>query len=198
MNLRSFRFSHLAAGLLVLPSLAQAHPGHDGHELTWDFSAGFIHPLLGLDHLLAMVAIGFWAARLGGLARWQLPAAFVLVMAVGAALAVRGISISWLEQGIAASVLVLGLLIVSARRMPVSIGIFLTAIFAVFHGLAHGSEIPANTAGWTFGAGFLIATAALHTLGLALGQVAEGRSAWLSRSASATLVITGSLLLVTG
>ena len=130
------RFLTLAAALAVVP-WASAHPGHDGdHDFNWDFSGGLVHPLSGLDHLLAMIAVGLWAAQLGGRARWLVPAAFVGVMALGAALGHAGMNFSGMEQAIAASVLVLGLLVARSVRLPVAAGMALVGVFALFHGLA--------------------------------------------------------------
>jgi len=140
--IRLRRLAPLAIAFLALPVLASAHPGHDGHELTWDFSGGFAHPLSGWDHLLVMIAVGLWAAQLGGHARWLVPAAFAGVMALGAALGEEGVTFPGIEQGIAASVLVLGLLIAAAVRLPVTAGAALVGVFAIFHGLAHGAEMP--------------------------------------------------------
>ncbi|MEY4489878.1 MAG: hypothetical protein RIQ79_2386, partial [Verrucomicrobiota bacterium] len=135
----------LPAAALLFVSKAYAHPGHEGDHgggLTWDFSGGFMHPLGGLDHVLAMVAVGIWAAQLGGRARWAVPAAFMAALAAGAALGSGGMALGWMEQAVAASVLALGLLVVTATRLPLIAGMALAALFAVFHGMAHGAEMP--------------------------------------------------------
>jgi urease accessory protein len=156
--------------LLALPATALAHPGHDGHELTWDFGTGLAHPLTGWDHLLAMVAVGLWAARLGGRARWLVPAAFIGAMAAGGMLGSSGATLPGAEQGIATSLFVLGLLVITGARLPLLAGMVLTAVFAAFHGLAHGSEAPANAGALGYGAGFVATTALLHLAGLGLGS----------------------------
>lgn len=161
----------LIAIVLALPATALAHPGHEGHELTWDFGAGVVHPLTGWDHLLAMVAIGFWAVQLGGRARWLVPSAFVAAMALGAALGRSGMAVPGIQQGIAASLLVLGLMICTATRVPAWAGMAMAAGFACFHGFAHGAEAPATTDGLMYGAGFMIATACLHLAGIGLGTL---------------------------
>jgi urease accessory protein len=166
------RLAILAATAFVFPALVHAHPGHEGHELTWDFGAGFAHPVSGLDHLLAMVAVGLWAAQLGGCARWLVPAAFVGVMALGGALGGAGVTVPGLEQAIAASVLVLGLLIAASVRLPVVAGMALAGGFAVFHGVAHGAEMPSAAGGLGYGAGFVAATALLHAAGVGFGLLA--------------------------
>jgi urease accessory protein len=161
----------LITTVLALPATALAHPGHEGHELTWDFGTGAVHPLTGWDHLLAMIAIGLWAVQLGGRARWLVPSAFVAAMALGAALGRTGMAVPGIEQGIAASLLVLGLMIATTTRMPAWAGMALAAWFACFHGFAHGAEAPANSDGLTYGAGFMTATACLHLAGFGLGTM---------------------------
>ncbi|RRJ95831.1 HupE/UreJ family protein [Opitutaceae bacterium TAV4] len=160
----------LALCLFFLPSLALAHPGHEGgHELAWDFGGGFSHPFTGWDHLLAMTAVGLWAAMLGGRARWLVPSAFVGLMVIGAGMAIGGWVIPGMEQGIAASLCVLGLLIAFAVRLPVVAGMGVAGFFAVFHGMAHGAEMPVTAGAFSYALGFASATVILHGLGLAFG-----------------------------
>lgn len=180
---RLYRFAQVVALLLALPVLAHAHPGHDGHELTWDFNGGFAHPLSGWDHILAMVAVGLWAAQLGGRARWLVPSAFVSVMVIGAVFGHAGAVIPGVEQGIAASVLVLGLLIAAAIRLPLPAGMGLVGVFALFHGVAHGAEMPATAGGLSYGAGFVAATILLHVAGVGFGMLAARTSAKAARLA---------------
>lgn len=155
---------------LLLPSLAQAHPGHGAAN---GLAGGFVHPLTGLDHLCAMIAVGLWAAQLGGRALWAVPLAFVSVMTLGALAGMNGHALPFVEQGIAASVLILGILIAAALRLPLAASIVLVGAFALFHGYAHGAEIPANASGFAYGAGFVVATAGLHLLGIGLGLTAQ-------------------------
>jgi urease accessory protein len=184
-----------ASLLWALPVLVQAHPGHEGHDVTWDFAGGFAHPLSGWDHLLAMIAVGLWAAQLGGRARWLVPAAFVGVMALGAALARTGVPMPGVEQGIAASVLALGLLIAAAVRLPLAAGMALVGLFAIFHGLAHGAEMPATTGGLAYGAGFVAATALLHAAGLGLGLLTARISGRATKFAGWAIAASGLVLL---
>ncbi len=197
MKLPSFaRSAALTSAALFLASTARAHPGHDGdHGLTWDFTGGALHPLGGLDHILAMVAVGIWAAQLGGRARWAVPAAFMVAMSAGAALGIGGAAFGGVEQAIAASVLALGLLVVTATRLPVAAGMAVAALFAVFHGLAHGAEMPVNAGGIGYGAGFLAATAALHASGVVLGTLAGQAPKWVRQTAGAVIAIAGGLML---
>ncbi len=163
--------------LLVLAPAAWAHPGHGLHVHTafGAFSAGFVHPFSGLDHILAMVAVGLWAAQMGGRALWAVPLSFVVTMAVGGALGVAGVPLPGVELGIAGSVLVFGLLITVGARLPLAMGMALTALFALFHGYAHGAELVAGASALAYGAGFVVATAALHGLGLGAGVTARGQ-----------------------
>ena len=158
----------------LMPMLAGAHPFHGAAN---GFAGGFTHPLSGFDHILAMVAVGLWAAQLGGRSRWMVPAAFVGLMVVGGTLGGAGIRVPAVESGIAASVLVLGLLIAGAVRLPTFAGMALVGLFAIFHGHAHGTEIPTAASGLTYAAGFVLATIALHTCGIGLGTLAQKRMA---------------------
>jgi urease accessory protein len=154
------------AAFLLAPAPALAHTGVGP---TSGFANGFLHPLGGVDHLCAMIAVGLWAAQQGKRAVWAIPLAFVSTMALGGALGMAGLSFPYVEQGIAASVLVLGILIASAARLPLVAGALLVAAFAVFHGHAHGAEMPRTASGLEYGAGFVVATALLHACGVALG-----------------------------
>jgi len=156
----------IAVIALTLAPAAQAHIiGVQGGG----FSAGFAHPFTGLDHMLAMIAVGLWASQLGGRARWAVPLAFMGAMTVGAGLALAGVKLPMVETGIASSVLVLGLLIAFAARLPVAVSAVLVGAFAVFHGHAHGNELPQAASEALYGGGFLLATGALHVFGLGLG-----------------------------
>ena len=162
----------LAAALVLVPSLALAHPGLPGH--THDLASGFLHPLGGLDHLLAMAAVGLLAAQLGGRALWLVPASFVAAMAAAGAAGMAGLGLPMTELGIAASVVVLGGAIALRLAMPVAAAMALVGFFAIFHGYAHGLETPESASGLLYGLGFVGATALLHGLGIGLG-LAFGR-----------------------
>lgn len=194
--IRPPRFTQICAAVLLFPALAQAHPGHEGGDVTWDFSAGFAHPLTGIDHILAMVAVGLWAAQLGGHARWLVPSAFVSVMILGAALGHTGAVVPGVEQGIAASVLVLGLLIAANARLPVAAGMGLVGLFALFHGFAHGAEMPASVSGLSYGVGFVFATALLHAAGVGLGLLAGHTSARVAKCAGWAIAAAGVVLFI--
>jgi urease accessory protein len=161
----------LKSGLLALiaaaiPAAAYAHPAIGEAA---GFSHGFAHPMTGLDHVLARVMVGVLAFQLGGRATWLLPATFVLVMAFGGALGMAGVNVPFVEIGIALSVIVLGAVVALNIKAPVAAAMAVVGLFAVFHGHAHGAEMPENAAGLTYAAGFMMATAILHMAGLALG-----------------------------
>lgn len=187
---------------LLLPGLvfllaavsASAHPLHGSAA---GFTSGLSHPLTGWDHLLAMLAIGVWAAQLGGRARWGVPAAFVIILGL-AAVAARGMGpVPLLEQGVAATVLALGLLIGTATRLPVAAGMALAAGFALFHGYAHGTELPVGGNFPAYGAGFMLTSAALPLAGLGLGLAATRFPAPWSRTIGWGVAAAGALALAT-
>ncbi len=162
------RLSCFSAILLFgASSAAIAHTGHGAEG----FSSGFVHPFSGLDHLLAMVAVGLWAVQRNAAwdRLWQLPTAFMLALAVGAGAALAGWAAPIIEPGIAGSVLVLGLMLALAVRLPTAAAIALTSAFGLLHGHAHGAEMPAAVTPWAYGTGFLLGTALLHGSGLLVG-----------------------------
>ncbi len=168
------RHDFCRAGALALATALASGPAaaHTFGAEGAGFAAGLSHPLLGLDHLLAMVAVGLWAAQLGGRAVWQVPAAFVLALAAGAGLAMAGVGVPAVEPGIMASVLVLGLLVAGAVRLPAPLGMAVVGLFALCHGHAHGAEMPAAAEPLLYASGFILATVALHAVGVALGLAA--------------------------
>jgi urease accessory protein len=154
----------LAAGLSLLAAPAYAHVGVGG---TSSFVAGIGHPLSGLDHLTVMVAVGLWAALKGGRALWAWPVAFVTVMLAGGAIGMADAPVPFVEPGILASVVALGLLVALAVDLPVWAGGIVIGVFALLHGHAHGSEVPQTANGFEYMAGFALATAGLHLIGIA-------------------------------
>ena len=169
--------TRIAAGAaLALAGATAPALAHTGHGDVSGFVAGFLHPVGGLDHVLAMVAVGLFAAHLGRRALWAVPAAFVALMAVGAALGMNGVGVPHVETGIALSVIVLGAMLALGLTLPVGVAMGLVGFFAIFHGHAHGAELPAGASGAAYAAGFLLATAALHGAGVGVG-IAAGRLA---------------------
>lgn len=181
-----------ALALLLAPALAFAHPGHDESGLL----AGVSHPLSGIDHLLAMIAVGLWAAQQKGAARWALPCAFVGTMLLGGVLGFEGLTLPGLETGIAASVMALGMAVALAVRPPLFMAVAATALFALFHGVAHGNELPEMASPWAYAAGFVAATAALHAAGYAVVRVLPQAAAPLVRVAGAVSAAVGVWLMV--
>jgi urease accessory protein len=162
-----------AALALLAPAVALAHA--EGGDVGSGFAAGFLHPLLGLDHVLAMFAVGLWGAQLGPPALWALPIGFPLVMALGGVAGIVGLPLPSVEAGIAASVIVLGAMIALDRRPRLALAWTLVAFFAVFHGYAHGAELPARAGAVPFSAGFVLATGLIHVAGIAVGSVVHVR-----------------------
>ena len=184
-----------AAILVAIPGAALAHPGHD----AGGFAHGLVHPLGGLDHVLAMVAVGLYAALPGRRALWLVPATFVGVMAIGGALGATGYPIPYAEIGIALSVMVLGLAVALRVSLPTLAAMALAGLFAIFHGHAHGTEMPADATAVSYAAGFMLATALLHGAGIAIGLVA-GRLAehggWrVAQAAGGAMALAGIALL---
>ena len=185
----------LAAATLA-PAVAFAHAGHGEHS---GFIHGFMHPIGGLDHILAMVTVGILAYQIGGRALWAVPATFLAIMAAGGLLGVAGVSFYFVEPGIAASVVVLGVIVALALKPPVAVAMALVALFAVFHGYAHGIEAPIDGTAATYAAGFLLATALLHAAGVALGmlvgRISETQGQLGYRLAGSAVALTGLVIL---
>jgi urease accessory protein len=153
---------------LALPALAHTGDGYGG-----GFIAGFTHPILGWDHVAAMVAVGLWGAFLGAPAIWILPVVFPLVMALGAAAGIAGLPLPAVETGIALSAVVLGLMIVLAARPPLWVAAVIVGAFAIFHGYAHGTELPTTVNAFAYAVGFVVSTGLLHLIGIAFGLLVK-------------------------
>ena len=152
--------------LLVSARAAFAHQGEGGGILT-----GLSHPVSGLDHVAAMIAVGVWGAQLGRPALWVLPVMFPMVMAGGAFLALIGLGLPGVETGIALSAVVLGAVIVAEARPPLAVSIAVVSAFALFHGHAHGTELPPDQSGLAYSVGFVVSTGLLHACGIGIGAV---------------------------
>ncbi|KAA0179666.1 HupE/UreJ family protein [Cupriavidus gilardii] len=219
--------THLAASATVLSSApALAHPGHDVASVGASLASGLLHPLTGADHLLAMVAVGVWSAlavgtagafgsvgsvgSVGSLGSFgsvgagggvlRVPLTFVALMLVGAALGLAGVALPAVEPMIAASLLVVGLLVALRARLPAGVAMALVGGFAVFHGYAHGAELPPSAgalpAVLAYVGGFAAATMALHLAGIAAGTVLRRHAPWLARAAGAGVALYGVGLMV--
>ncbi|MDD4927883.1 MAG: HupE/UreJ family protein [Gallionella sp.] len=180
--------------LVLAPNLAQAHAGI-GEAVGWVH--GMLHPFTGLDHLCAMIAVGLWARQMGGL--WLAPLTFIFVMALGGLLGMKAIPLPFVEGGILASMLVPGVLIAAAIRPPLSVSLTLVGFFALFHGYAHGAEMPYSASGFTYMSGFMLSTAALHLTGVGMATLLAktGRVQWF-RLAGASIALFGGALFFVG
>lgn len=156
----------LAAIFALIASPALAHIGVGSVS---GFPAGFGHPISGLDHILAMVAVGILASQQGGRSLWVVPATFVGMMVIGGILGITGVPVPFVEQGIIGSVIIFGLVIAVGRKMPLAGAMALVGVMAIFHGHAHGTEMPVSASGLEYGLGFALATALLHAAGIGLG-----------------------------
>lgn len=189
----------LIPGLLVAAGLATPALAHTGVDGAGGLVTGLLHPLSGLDHLLAMVAVGLWAAVAGGRQLWALPLAFVAAMSVGGILGALGLALPALELWIVASVVVLGAAVALAVNAPTAIAVAAVAAFALAHGVAHGAEMPATAHGLLYGLGFGGATAALHAMGIAVGLAfARLRLDLLTRLGGGAIAATGLFLVMSG
>lgn len=182
---------------LVLIATALAGPAlaHTGVGAVHGFGAGLMHPLLGVDHILAMVAVGLWAGLTGGRARFAYPLAFVGMMVLAGLWGMSGAALPGVEIGIAVSVVVLGLAIALRASPPLAAGAAACAIFAIFHGHAHGAELPAGASGLGYALGFVLSTAALHGAGLAAAGLLAVRAPLLARVAGGGVALAGLALL---
>ncbi|MCX7312687.1 MAG: HupE/UreJ family protein [Alphaproteobacteria bacterium] len=185
----------VAAATVGLTSAALAHVGDHSHM---SFAEGLAHPFTGLDHMLAMVAVGLWASQLGGRALWLLPLTFPAIMTLGAVLGFGGVALPWVEIGITASVLVLGAAVALTLRPSLLVSLPLIALFAALHGYSHGVELPANASALTYAGGFIVATLALHLIGIAIGFAATRMPVrFAARTAGGAIAVLGLVLLVT-
>ena len=186
----------VAAAMVATAAPALAHTGlHAGGGL----GAGLAHPFLGLDHVLAMLTVGALAALAGGRSLWALPLTFMAVMAAGGALGMAGVELPAVEQGIAASLIVFGALLATRIGLPAPAAMLVVGVFALFHGQAHGAELPAMGSGAVYAAGFVLATGVLHLLGIGIAFGLARFERWaaaLTRLAGGAVAACGALLLL--
>ncbi|MCC6153878.1 MAG: HupE/UreJ family protein [Candidatus Hydrogenedentes bacterium] len=174
--------------LMSMPLVALAH---EEKGAASGFAAGVHHPISGLDHVLAMLAVGLWGAQLGQPAMWVLPVAFPMVMAFGGMLGLLGVPIPGVEIGIALSAVVLGAMVLTEARPPLWVAAIVVGLFAIFHGHAHGTELPDGASGLTYSIGFVIATGLLHATGIAIGLVHRWKPGKVALRACGALVALG-------
>lgn len=192
------RIAFTIAAAITAVSVASPAFAHTGAEHAFSFASGFNHPFTGLDHMLAMVAVGLWAGLNGGRALWVWPVAFVGVMVLGGLLGISGFAVPMVEAGILASVVVLGLLVLAAAQLPVAVGAILVAAFALLHGHAHGAELPGEAAAASYATGFAIATAVLHAIGIGVSRMTSTANGRLAvRGAGALVAAAGVALALT-
>lgn len=180
---------------LLLTMAAAPALAHTGVGSVDGFAHGLMHPLTGLDHILAMVAVGLWAGLVGGKARIAYPVAFVGTMVLAGIWGMSGGALPGVEIGIALSVVILGLAIALKLSPPLAAGTLACGLFAIFHGFAHGAELPENASGLSYALGFVVATAALHGVGLVLASQLAARAPLLARVAGGGLVLAGVAIL---
>jgi urease accessory protein len=189
--MKAFAQLLMATGLMVTATAASAHAGHDAGT---GFTSGLLHPMLGLDHLLAMAAIGFWSVRQSATLKNSTPLFVIGGMVVGAGIAWGGLSLPGVETGIALSVLLAGILIATMAKLPTAVGGSLVAAFMVFHGFAHGSEMPAGAALVAYLVGFSIATLAVSLVGRGVGRLTLKADNRFSRGFGGVLAVAGAYL----
>jgi len=194
LNWRGFgRRAACAVAIVAWPALAVAHVEAGRAE---GFLAGLHHPVSGLDHVLAMVSVGLWGAQLGAPAIWLLPVTFPVVMALGGLLGLLGVPLPGVEIGIALSAIVLGLAVATAWRPPLLAAAVVVGLFAIFHGHAHGTELPAGASGLTYSLGFVAATGLLHACGIGIGTIHRWPSGkTILRIAGAAVAAAGAVFL---
>lgn len=198
MSDRTVEGSSRATFVLLVTLLASATPAfaHTQQGQAQGFLTGLRHPISGLDHVLAMISVGIWGAQLGRPALWLLPVTFPMVMAVGGFLGLIGVPVPGVEIGVALSALVLGLMVALEAKPPPVVAAALVGAFAVFHGHAHGTELPPGQSGLTYSIGFVVATGCLHGVGILLGVVYRWRTGKAAlRLAGAAVVLAGAVFL---
>jgi urease accessory protein len=187
------RIDRRIAILLMLAMESQLAFAHTQKGEAVGFLTGFRHPISGLDHVLAMIAVGLWGAQLGNPAIWVLPVAFPMVMAFGGMLALMGVPLPGTEYGIAISAILLGACVLFEFRPPLPVAAILVAFFAIFHGHAHGTELPPGQSALLYSIGFVIATGCLHGVGIAIGTVHQWKMGQAIVRAAGGIVAVGGL-----
>lgn len=190
--------STLVAIALLFFSTAVPVFAHSGDGYGGGFVAGFTHPILGWDHVAAMVAVGLWGAFLGAPALWILPIVFPLVMAMGAVAGILGITLPAVETGIALSAVVLGLMIVFAVKPPLWVSAIIVGAFAIFHGYAHGTELPATVNAFAYAVGFVVSTGLLHLIGIAFGLLVKWPAGRIAVRSAGGLISLAGIAFLTG
>lgn len=182
--------------VVITAAVAPSVFAHTGEGIDTGFASGFWHPILGWDHVAAMVAVGMWGAFLGTPAIWILPVVFPIIMAFGAAAGMAGLPLPAVEMGIALSGVVLGLMVLFAVRPPLVVAAILVGLFAIFHGHAHGTEFPPEFSALGYAVGFVLATGLMHLAGIAIGWLTKFKvGTWIVRGGGAVVTLAGSAFL---
>lgn len=187
-----------ATSALLILAFASPVFAHEGEGAIGGLTSGFLHPLFGLDHLVAMVGVGLWGAFLGMPAIWLLPIVFPLVMAFGGVLGIAGVSLPAVESGIAFSAIAIGLCVALALRPPLWVAAVIVGVFAVFHGHAHGTELPSAANPLTYALGFVVATGLLHLCGIALGALSASAAGQYAVRAGGAVIAAVGVAFLTG
>jgi urease accessory protein len=181
--------------VVLYPVTALAHVGSGA---SGGFLTGIAHPVSGLDHVLAMIAVGLWGAQLGNPALWVLPVVFPMMMACGGMLGLMGIPLPGVEIAIAISAIVLGTMVFAEARLRIQLAMIIVAFFAIFHGHAHGTELPAGQSGLLYSIGFVAATGCLHGVGIGIGMIYRWSSGRLALRAAGALVCVSGIFFLWG
>lgn len=195
---RAPTMSVVGTGAILILALASPALAHEGEGAIGGLTSGFLHPLFGLDHLVAMVGVGLWGAFLGMPAIWLLPIVFPLVMAFGGVLGIAGVSLPAVESGIAFSAIAIGLCVALALRPPLWVAALIVGVFAVFHGHAHGTELPSAANPLTYALGFVVATGLLHLCGIALGALSSSTAGQYAVRAGGAVIAAVGVAFLTG
>lgn len=182
----------IATVAILVIGMSKLTFAHGDGQIGGGFGSGFSHPIQGMDHVVAMIAVGLWGAQLGAPAIWLLPIAFPLMMALGAAISLMGFPLPGVEIGIACSAMVLGAMVLMEVKLPIAATIAIVGVFAIFHGHAHGTELPDGESGLAYSLGFVLGTGVLHAVGIGIGYIGEwpnGR--FVLRGAGALVMASG-------
>lgn len=195
--LRCLKFLQLSIPALLAVVMSSPVHAHAGADSASGWIHGFIHPLGGADHVIAMIAVGLWAAQTAGRAIWLVPLTFVITMMLGGLMGIAGVTMDYAELGIVMSLLVFGVLIAVAIRLPLAVSTAVVGVFALCHGYAHGVEMPHNISSFAYATGFMLSTVLLHTCGIGIALYAQdaGRQQWLRVAGIAFALCGGGFLL---
>jgi urease accessory protein len=183
----------LATSVILVMGMSKLAFAHGDGQIGGGFGSGFSHPIQGMDHVVAMIAVGLWGAQLGTPAIWFLPIAFPLMMALGAAISLMGFPLPGVEIGIACSAMVLGAMVLMEVKLPIAATLAIVGVFAIFHGHAHGTELPDGESGVAYSLGFVLGTGLLHAVGIGVGYIGEWPSGKIILRGAGALVMSSGI-----